>query len=123
MRRTLALLILIATAGCQRAPGESPAVSTRSLSSMTPAVAGEFPYMVSLRSSSDGHVCGGSAIAPDLVLTAYHCIDPRLADGTSSRTYRFANHDAVAVLHTSTSTTRRSPTRSSSPVRARWSRP
>ncbi len=33
-----------------------------------------YPYVVSLRSATTGgHACGGSLIAPDIVLTAAHC--------------------------------------------------
>jgi trypsin len=34
------------------------------------ANAGEYPYAVSLSSDSIGHFCGGSMIAPDVVLSA-----------------------------------------------------
>lgn len=32
-----------------------------------------FPYFVSLRNVHDQHVCGGTLIASDIVLTAAHC--------------------------------------------------
>ncbi|EFN53063.1 hypothetical protein CHLNCDRAFT_11918, partial [Chlorella variabilis] len=38
------------------------------------APVGRYPYMVSLRDASGSHYCGGSLIAPRVLLTAAHCV-------------------------------------------------
>lgn len=37
------------------------------------AVPGQFPYQISLR-KDDAHICGGSIITADWILTAAHCV-------------------------------------------------
>ncbi|KAH8386753.1 hypothetical protein KR093_002386, partial [Drosophila rubida] len=45
------------------------------------AYAGQFPHQISLRQSGS-HICGGSVIAHDYILTAAHCVSDQLENGT-----------------------------------------
>lgn len=47
------------------------------ISKGTAATAHQFPYQVSLRKNNDTHICGGTIVAAQLVVTAGHCLfDP-----------------------------------------------
>lgn len=46
---------------------------------------GQYPYMVSVRDRIGNHHCGGVVIDSIAVLTAAHCVDPRVSSGSSPR--------------------------------------
>jgi len=73
-----ALALAIAPAAAQAAP-EKPAVDAPPAQARiingTVAPDGTWPFIASLRSASTGgNFCGGSVIAPNLILTAAHCV-------------------------------------------------
>ena len=74
------LLAVVATA--LALPAEASAVSGREVKILGGLIAapGQFPWMAGLvdasaRNASNGLYCGGSVIAPRVVLTAAHCLD------------------------------------------------
>jgi trypsin len=45
----------------------------------TAAAAGEFPFIVSVQTTSGSHFCGGTLLDADTVITAGHCAEGQTA--------------------------------------------
>jgi secreted trypsin-like serine protease len=76
---TAAAALALAIVPAAQAATEKPVVDTNSrharIINGAYAADGSWPFIVSLRSASTGgHFCGGSVIAPNLILTAAHCV-------------------------------------------------
>ncbi|CAL8264585.1 unnamed protein product [Gadus morhua 'NCC'] len=81
------LVVLVATGlrsclsqVCGRAPPENRIVGG------SDAVEGAWPWQVDIQQGANGHVCGGSLIAADWVLSAAHCF-PTPSDVSEYRLY------------------------------------
>ncbi|KAJ5531578.1 trypsin-like cysteine/serine peptidase domain-containing protein [Penicillium freii] len=59
-------------------PAIRSAIAEEAITGGSQAAAGEFPYQVSVQTSS--HKCGGSIIDKDHIPTAAHCVDGLFAD-------------------------------------------
>lgn len=73
------LLVAFAAVSLATAAPYSPQLDGRIVGGAD-AQDGQFPHQVSLRQLSS-HICGGSIIAPQIILTAAHCVTSETSDG------------------------------------------
>jgi hypothetical protein len=72
-----ALGSLLGDVVAQRTPNQLATGDSRIINGQ-PADVADYPFLVSIRASEDGEsgICGGTVIAPNVVLTAAHCVTP-----------------------------------------------
>ncbi|XP_070393998.1 transmembrane protease serine 3-like [Dermacentor albipictus] len=78
-RETLGFVILLGLLGIAMADCGLRNVSSEKIVGGRPAKQCEFPWQVSLQVNGY-HICGGSIISPDTVVTAAHCLSGRIAN-------------------------------------------
>lgn len=75
MRIPAALLaVLVAVPACQSSPEDQVRSEANAIIGGAPATAGQYPQVVAVLNAG---LCTGTLVAPDLVMTAAHCVHPR----------------------------------------------
>ncbi|MGE0173100.1 MAG: trypsin-like serine protease [Oligoflexales bacterium] len=70
-------LIFTAVLGCGRTEEQS---ETKIVGGAPVTDLKAFPWIVSIQNDRVGHFCGGTLVAPKVVLTAAHCVKPQMHD-------------------------------------------
>ena len=73
MRLRLLSLALAVTTWLVSRPTTAQGEKMRFVAHGTRALKGRYPWMANLISATGAHVCGGTLVAPSIVLTAAHC--------------------------------------------------
>ncbi|XP_062141703.1 serine protease SP24D-like [Drosophila sulfurigaster albostrigata] len=77
------IFVLFCCLACLAFTSAAPPVIEGRVVGGVDATIGQFPHQVSLRQSGS-HICGGSIISRDYVLTAGHCVSSQFDNGTVS---------------------------------------